>query len=638
MIMYVLTQRKDDKMTHHARARRRTGTILEAALLVCALAAPSALAQEMGFASYIPWRQTETQPGAHDPTVIRDDRGVYTLMSTNNLLAIAQSTDMTNWKWNGSILRSVPAWMLSVYPGIENIWAPHISKMGDKYWVYYCGSLFGQRTSLIGAMWSPTLDMTSPNYKWTDVGEVWRTVANSTYNAIDPEILQDASGKYWMSLGSFGQGLRMIAIDPATGKQLASNKTLYAIASRGGGAIEGPSTIRHGKYYYLFAPWDKCCDGVNSTYRTMYGRSTKPTGPFLDESGKDMMSSGGTQLVRTYGRYIGPGGGSPFHDGRRDWFALHYYDRNRNGGAQLQLREIVYGDDGWLDFGQPFLGRHLALEAEHAVLVGDSIMAGTGTNASNNEYVGYINGDNSSVEFLTNVLQAGEHWIVVRYAAGDGAASHKLSINGAAATTVSYPKTSAWGAFPAGQVVVLDATLKAGRNSIKFTKGDGFAELDRIDIVRKASSALSLGAFDRFPYAAYDSANDAVVLGASASATYENVGLGDGGFKAFRLCAASGSGRVRIGLGSAITQEVDVAGAGCITYDLAASIRGAKGVHDLVLTRVSGTMTLKSIQFLASTAVDRKMDQRAPREGEHFDLLGRTPSSEVAPIRMEVVR
>ena len=65
----------------------------------------------------------------------------------------------------------------------------------------------------------------------------------------------------------------MIAIDPATGKQLASNKTLYTTASRGGSAIEGPSTIQHGKYYYLFAPWDKCCDGVNSTYRTMYGRA-----------------------------------------------------------------------------------------------------------------------------------------------------------------------------------------------------------------------------------------------------------------------------------------------------------------------------------------------------------------------------
>gem|GEM_PF-4955620 len=62
------------------------------------------------------------------------------------------------------------------------------------------------------------------------------------------------------------------------------------------------------------------------------------------------------------------------------------------------------------------------------------------------------------------------------------------------------------------------ANLKKGRNSIKFTKSEGFAELDRVDIVRKASSVLSMGAFDRSSFATYDSLNDAVVLGASANA------------------------------------------------------------------------------------------------------------------------
>ncbi len=608
-------------------------------LLILALFTCLATAQNVEFASYIPWRQTETQPGAHDPTVIRDERGVYTLLSTNNLLAIAQSTDKANWSWKGSILPRVPAWMTSVYAGIENIWAPQVAKMGGRYWVYYCGSVFGKNTSLIGAMWSPTLDMTSPDYKWTDIGEVWRSTTTNDYNAIDPEILVDGSGKAWMSFGSFWQGLRMIAIDPSTGKQLASDKAVRTIASRGGGAIEGPSTLQHGKYVYLFAPWDKCCDGVNSTYRTMYGRSTSPTGPFLDEAGRNLASSGGTQVTGTYGRYVGLGGGSPFHDGRRDWFALHYYDRNRNGGAQLQIREILYTDDGWLDFGQPFLGRHLALEAEHAVLVGDSILTATGTGASNSEYVGFINGATSSVEFLANLLQEGDHWIVVRYAAGEAAASHKVSINGAGATTLLYPKTATWGTFPAGQVVVIEAALRKGRNSIKFSKGESFAELDRIDIVRKATSVLSLGAFDRSPNASYDSTHDGVALGPSASATYENVGLGDGGLKTLRLCAASGSGRVRIGLGSASVQELDVSGAGCATHDLVASIQGAKGVHDLVLTQVGGTMTLTSIEFSSSpTSVVRTAVPRGIRDGIRHDLLGRTTPGDATTLRMDVLR
>jgi len=512
--------------------------------------------------------------------------------------------------------------------------------MGDKFWVYYCGSVFGKNTSLIGAMSSPTLDVTSSDYKWTDIGEVWRSTTTNDYNAIDPEILVDPSGKAWMSFGSFWQGLRMIAIDPSTGRQLASNKTLYKIASRGGGAIEGPSTIQHGGWTYLFAPFDKCCDGVNSTYRTMYGRSNSPTGQFLDESGKDMANSGGTQLLASYGRYVGLGGGSPFHDGRRDYFALHYYDRNRNGASFLQMREIVYGDDGWLDLGQPFLGRHMALEAEHAVLSGDSILTATGTAASDNEYVGYINGANSSVEFLANILQADKYWLVVRYAAGDGASSQKLSVNGAAATVVSYPKTSAWGSFPAGQVVVLDVALRKGRNSLKFTKGDGFAELDRIEIVRKANSVLSLGGFDRSSKASFDSSSNAVVLGLGASATYENVGFDAGGFESVALCAAKGAGRVRLGLGTAggAFQELVVDGAGCKTFELGASLKSAKGIHDLVLSNLSGEPVLESIQFLSvPTGTERRIRGRSGRKEEtRHDAIGRPRGDESGADRLAI--
>jgi arabinan endo-1,5-alpha-L-arabinosidase len=608
--------------------------------MLCAIGASCGFAQNVDFAAYIPWRQTETQPGVHDPTVIRDERGVYTLMSTNNLLAISQSSDMANWSSKGKLLSSVPTWMTSVYAGIENIWAPHLAKMGGKYWVYYCGSVFGKNTSLIGAMSSPTLDVSSPEYKWTDIGEVWRSNTANDYNAIDPEILVDATGKAWMSFGSFWQGLRMIAIDPSTGKQLASNKTLYKIASRSGGAIEGPSTIQHGGWTYLFAPFDKCCDGVNSTYRTMYGRSNSPTGQFLDESGKDMANGGGTQLAASYGRYVGLGGGSPFHDGRRDYFALHYYDRNRNGASYLQMREIVYGDDGWLDLGQPFLGRHLALEAEHAVLSGDSIMAAAGAAASDNEYVGYINGANSSVEFLANVFQADNYWLVVRYAAGDGASSQKLSINGAAATTVSYPKTPAWGNLPTGQVVVLDVALRKGRNSLKFTKGEGFAELDRIDIVRKANSVLGLGGFDRSSNAAFDSGANAVSLGVAGSATYENVGFDIGGFESFELCATKGAGKVRVGLGAGgtVSQDVEVGAVGCKTHDLASSFKAAKGIHDLVLTNLSGDLSLGSIRFLSVPAgTVRKSGGIPGRKAEiRHDAIGRpdagtTNSKRVSP-------
>ncbi|MCB9497504.1 MAG: family 43 glycosylhydrolase [Fibrobacteria bacterium] len=597
-------------------------------LFLATLLAFEPFAQNVQFAPSIPFRQSDTQPGAHDPTVVRDDRGVFTLLSTNNLLSVWQSSDMATWSPQGKLLKSVPSWMLSAYPGIEDIWAPHVSRMGGRYWVYYCGSVFGKNTSLIGALSTPTLDVGSPAYQWTDAGEVWRSRSGDDYNAIDPEILVEPSGKAWMSMGSFWQGLRMISIDPATGKQ-SSDKTLYKIASRGGGAIEGPSTIQHGPWTYLFAPFDKCCSGVNSTYRTMYGRSSKANGPFLDESGKDMAAGGGTQILSSYGRYVGPGGGSPFHDGRRDWFAHHYYDRNRNGAAHLQIREIVYGDDGWLDLGQPFLGRHQALEAEHAVLVGDSLMSSNASKASNSEYVGYINGANSSVEFLTTMFQPGRRWIVVRYAAGDGDATHRLSVNGAAPRTIAYPKTPAWGDFPAGQVVVVEVEVKSGRNSFKFSKGDGFAELDRIDVVRPAADSLRLGAFDRSPNASWDPAHDAVVLGPSSKAVYENMGFDEGGFRSLELCAISGTGRARVGLGqeTALSMELDVPGAGCHQTDLPTGFQNATGIHDLFLANLDGTFTLGSIRFRKTPVdVERRISIHRP-DAPTFDALGRASES-----------
>ncbi|HOX50784.1 MAG TPA: family 43 glycosylhydrolase [Fibrobacteria bacterium] len=580
-------------------------------------------AQEFTFAPGIPWLQTESQPGVHDPTVIRDDRGVYTLMSTNNLLAISQSTDLANWSPKGKLLNAVPAWMLSAYPGIENIWAPQLSWMGGRWWVYYCGSVFGKNTSLIGAMWSPTLDVSSPDYKWTDIGEVWRSTTANDYNAIDPEILVDPTGRAWMSFGSFWQGLRMIAIDPATGKQSASDKTVYTIASRNGGAIEGPSTIQHGAWTYLFAPFDKCCDGAKSTYRTMYGRSAKPTGPYLDESGKDMANGGGTQLVAGYGRYAGPGGGSPFHDGRCDYFALHYYDKNRNGASFLQLREILYGDDGWLELGQPFLGRHWALEAEHAVLVGDSILTATGTAASNREYVGFINGANSSVEFLANTFQEGRYLVGVRYAAGDGDASHRLVVNDLARSDVAYPKTAAWGTFPPEQVVVLELDLKKGRNSLKFSKGTGFAELDRIDIVRKADDLLRLGDFDRSAKARWVSGNDALALESGGRAVWENLGFSGGPWKAVVLCASAGTGVDRLGLGAGLEQDLDVS-VGCNLQELSTTLQGATGIRDMTLSNAGSEVVLESAVFLTSTS---DVARKTSTKGSHragIDALGRS--------------
>ena len=62
-------------------------------------------------------------------------------------------------------------------------------------------------------------------------------------------------------------------------------------------SIEASYLYQHGGYYYLFVNWGICCKGTNSTYNIRVGRSKQVTGPYLDQSGVDLLKGGGGSLV-----------------------------------------------------------------------------------------------------------------------------------------------------------------------------------------------------------------------------------------------------------------------------------------------------------------------------------------------------
>ena len=113
--------------------------------------------------------------------------------------------------------------------------------------------------------------------------------------------------------------------------------------------MEAPFIIREGRYFYLFVSWDKCCQGVRSTYRIMVGRAAGITGPYLDKDGMDMAKGGGTQLLAGDGnRIIGPGGQGLFKDGGRWLMVHHFYDGSTpNGTARLQVRPVTFDEQAW---------------------------------------------------------------------------------------------------------------------------------------------------------------------------------------------------------------------------------------------------------------------------------------------------
>ncbi|KAL9942234.1 hypothetical protein D7B24_003391 [Verticillium nonalfalfae] len=277
----------------------------------------------------------------HDPTVVKTPGGTYLAAYTGDNVQLKTSSDRTNWRNAGPAFPNGAPWTTTYTKGEKNLWAPDISYHDGKYLMYYSASSFGSSRSAIFLATSTT----GLSGSWTNQGLVIESFDNSNYNAIDGNLIVDASGKWWLSFGSFWSGIKIVALDPKTGKR--SDNKITSIASRpdNGGAVEAPFIIRKGNYYYLWVSFDRCCQGAASTYRIMVGRSTSVTGPYVDKSGKQMMQGGGTQMMSSHGSVHGPGHNAVFTDGDGDVLVYHYY--NNAGTAQLGINLIRYDSNGW---------------------------------------------------------------------------------------------------------------------------------------------------------------------------------------------------------------------------------------------------------------------------------------------------
>lgn len=298
----------------------------------------------------------------HDPYMLQDASGTFWLYGTHNTLA--SSTDMVNFTSvsAGDINPDFSWWASKNTTGTggrTDIWAPSVMFANGKYYQYYSIPIYdtpSNSSTNSGAEAVIALATSaSPNGPWTDAGQIIASCGTTagcttTFNAIDPAPYIDAAGNWWLTFGSWEDGTHVLQLDPSTGLRLSSNSTLYNIAKRTAGE-EGPFifpyTVNGTHYYYYFAPINTCCSGISSTYRIIVGRSTSPTGPFLDRGGLDLMDSGGTILLSSHGVIYGPGGQSVVEVGTQPVLVYHYYDGNANGAPKLGLNNLKFDADGW---------------------------------------------------------------------------------------------------------------------------------------------------------------------------------------------------------------------------------------------------------------------------------------------------
>ncbi len=275
----------------------------------------------------------------HDPAYIKEGN-THWVFSTGSGLQVLYSTNGTHFVRSLPIFASEPSWWDAYVPNHPNldVWAPDIFYSNGTYYLYYSISTFGSKVSAIGLVTTNSIS----GGVWKDQGMVISSNDASSYNAIDPNLMQDAKGNLWMVFGSWSNGIYVTAISKSTMK---STGNAYRLATKSGG-IEGASLVYNSStgYYYLFVSIGACCQGVNSTYQIAVGRSASVTGPFYAKDGTAMKDGGATVIDSGNAYWKGPGGQDI---SGTNLIVRHAYSVAENGAPKLLISDLYWDSNGW---------------------------------------------------------------------------------------------------------------------------------------------------------------------------------------------------------------------------------------------------------------------------------------------------
>jgi len=294
----------------------------------------------------------------HDPVMIKQGDTFY-LFCTGMGITMWSSMDMVKWKKEKQVFEKAPTWAVEAIPGYSgHTWAPDISFHNGQYYLYYSVSAFGKNTSCIGVATNKTLNPNDPLYQWIDHGKVVQSVpGRDMWNAIDPNLMLDDSGKPWLVFGSFWEGIKLVKLNPEMTAP-AEPQEWHTVAARprdyytdeknaGEGSIEAPFLFKKDKYYYLFVSFDFCCRGLESNYKVVVGRSENIIGPYVDKNGFKMIYGGGTPVLTGNKDWPGVGHNAAYTFDGQDYIIYHGYDARDQGKPKLLIDKLNWDADGW---------------------------------------------------------------------------------------------------------------------------------------------------------------------------------------------------------------------------------------------------------------------------------------------------
>lgn len=288
-------------------------------------------------------------PYIHDPSTLAECEGKYYTFGTGGGGLISSDG---GWTWDSGAER----------PGGGA--APDVLKIGDRYLVVYGatgGGLGGSHRGVILTMWNKTLDPKSPDFRYTEPIEVANSEDGDDCDAIDPGLLLDpTTGRLWMTYGTYFGHIRMVELDPKTGRRVEGNEALDVAID-----CEASDLIYRDGWYYLLGTHGTCCDGVNSTYNIVCGRSRSVMGPYLDNVGRPMLQGGGKMVIKAHGRQVGAGhfGRTVVEEGLEKISCHFEADFDRSGMSVLAIRPLLWRN-GWPEAGQNLRAGIYELESQ----------------------------------------------------------------------------------------------------------------------------------------------------------------------------------------------------------------------------------------------------------------------------------
>jgi arabinan endo-1,5-alpha-L-arabinosidase len=290
------------------------------------------------------------EPYIHDPSTIMLCDGKYYIFGTGGGGLISDD----GWTWHRGAER----------PGGGV--APDAIHIGDRYYVTYAkggGGLAGGHASNVYVMWTKTLEPNSPDFGFKDETIVATSDGEEDCDAIDSAFLLDpTTGRLWLTYGTYFGFIRMVELDPKTGKRITGNEPVNVAID-----CEATAMMYRDGWYYLLATHGTCCDGPNSTYNIVVGRSKNVTGPYVDNMGVPMLKGGGKFVVGARGHLVGAGhfGLLDLGDGVQK-FSCHYEaDLDRSGLSVLAIHPLLW-KDGWPVAGEDFKGGMYEIQSERS--------------------------------------------------------------------------------------------------------------------------------------------------------------------------------------------------------------------------------------------------------------------------------